>query len=210
MLKWQGYSDADNTWEDAENLYCPELLEDFERRWIQEQLNASSSAKTESSSVQKRRRGSGPREDSSSNEDAPSTSRSAGKVSARRAATGNGGKTLRRLAETTSIDLTQLNVMSSATPPRKAPTNGKVSPVMSPTGSRAAVNLFSPTRADSVTQTAPLSTESKSTVSRTTQTPGTNDWESAVEKILGMDRDANGQLKVRLKWCVVPFNLVSF
>ncbi|CAF0748289.1 unnamed protein product [Adineta ricciae] len=32
LLKWQGYSSADNTWEDVSRLNCPDLIREFEER----------------------------------------------------------------------------------------------------------------------------------------------------------------------------------
>jgi len=32
LIKWQGYSPKDNTWEESTNLFCPEKVRDFEKK----------------------------------------------------------------------------------------------------------------------------------------------------------------------------------
>jgi len=35
LIKWEGYSDEDNTWEPEENCICPELMEAFQDSWAE-------------------------------------------------------------------------------------------------------------------------------------------------------------------------------
>lgn len=33
MIKYKGYPDSENTWEPRENLSCPKIIRDFEKKW---------------------------------------------------------------------------------------------------------------------------------------------------------------------------------
>ncbi|CAF1392062.1 unnamed protein product [Adineta steineri] len=53
LLKWKGYSDADNTWEDKNNLNCPDLVKEFEDSCKKKPNERKSNGKTEAKSRKK-------------------------------------------------------------------------------------------------------------------------------------------------------------
>ncbi|UJR13555.1 hypothetical protein I4U23_000569 [Adineta vaga] len=48
LLKWKGYADADNTWEDKANLNCPDLVRQFEENFKKKTNEKKSNGKSES------------------------------------------------------------------------------------------------------------------------------------------------------------------
>jgi hypothetical protein len=48
LLKWEGYSSSENTWEDIDHLNCPDLLEEFEREWKKKQKAKDTTPKEKS------------------------------------------------------------------------------------------------------------------------------------------------------------------
>ncbi|KAL6074449.1 M-phase phosphoprotein 8 [Balamuthia mandrillaris] len=48
LIKWKGYPASANTWEKRSNLFCEELLEEFERQWGEKEKQAKKESNTPS------------------------------------------------------------------------------------------------------------------------------------------------------------------
>ena len=43
LIKWQGYSEEESTWVPKENLLCPDLVKEFEKRYVKKMKNGRQS-----------------------------------------------------------------------------------------------------------------------------------------------------------------------
>jgi len=41
LLKWENYPDSDNTWEFASNIFCPDLIQEFENHYDKQKKSES-------------------------------------------------------------------------------------------------------------------------------------------------------------------------
>lgn len=55
LIKWAGYSSKQNTWEEEKNIYCKEMLDDFETEWRQKKIKKSNNNKNYNNSKKLRK-----------------------------------------------------------------------------------------------------------------------------------------------------------